>query len=100
MKIIIVGNKDECLGFSLAGVQSEVIDDEKEFIATIKKLLADTSIGLIVIVDRYFELYSNYFSNTPKKSVLPSIVFIPSIDKRYLKRDLKGFLANVLGIKL
>jgi V/A-type H+-transporting ATPase subunit F len=100
VKIIIVGNKDECLGFSLAGVEPKIVENEKDFIITIKTLLKDSQIGLIVVVDRYFEMYSEHFTDASKKRVLPAIVFVPSIDGRYLKRDLKGFLANVLGIKL
>lgn len=100
MKVTIVGNKDECLGFSLAGVEPYTIDNENEFISSMEKLLKDKETGLIIVVDRYFEMYSKHFTNEAKKRALPAIVFVPSIDKQYLKRDLKGFLANVLGIKL
>lgn len=98
MKVVIVGNKDECLGFSLAGVEPKVVENKKDFITTIEHLYSDSEVGIIVVVDRYFEVYEKHF--TKKTSALPAVVFVPSIDKTYLKRDLKGFLANVLGIKL
>ncbi len=100
MKVTIVGNKDECLGFSLAGALPQIVNSEDEFISDMEKLLKDTEIGIIIVVDRYFEMYSKHFTSETKKRALPAIVFVPSIDKQYLKRDLKGFLANVLGIKL
>lgn len=100
MKIAIVGNRDESLGFSLAGVIPFIVNDEKEFISTLTDLFKDKEIGVIIIVDRYFELFSKRFEKRLQKSALPSIVFIPSIDKTHEQLNLKEFLANALGIKL
>lgn len=100
MKLAIVGNSDESLGFSLAGAIPYRVENDKEFIETMKILFNDKEIGLIIIVDRFFDLFSKKFASSMKKSAIPAIVFIPSIDGVYLKQDLKGFLANVLGIKL
>jgi len=100
MKLAIVGNSDESLGFSLAGATPYKVENDKEFIETVKMLLNDKEIGLIIVVDRFFDLFSKKFADAMKKSAIPAIVFIPSIDGIKVKRDLKGFLANVLGIKL
>ena len=100
MKIAVVGNADESLGFCLAGVIPKPVDNESEFIDVVQELYRDKQIGVIIIVDRYFDIYSQKFTKNSKKSALPAVVFVPSIDKKYLQRDLKGFLANVLGIKL
>lgn len=100
MRVVILGDKDECLGFSLAGVEPHIIENEDGFLSSMQTLLSNEDIGIIIIVDRYFEFYSKHCSEQMKKKALPSVVFVPSIDKQYLQRDLKGFLANVLGIKL
>lgn len=100
MKIAVIGNEDECLGFSLAGALPRAVTDEDEFVATAEELIRNKEVGVVIVADRYFETYSKHFEKRTKKSALPAVVFVPSINKKYLQRDLKGFLANVLGIKL
>ena len=100
MKLVIVGNEDECLGFSLAGVESVVVSDELVFIQEMKELLSNSEIGVIAVVDRYFSVFSENFSSVIKKKAIPAVVFIPSIDGIHHERSLKEYLASILGIRL
>ena len=63
MKLVIVGNEDECLGFSLAGVESVIVEDERTFIEEMQQLFDDSEVGVIAVVDRYFSLFSERFSS-------------------------------------
>jgi len=97
---VIVGNEEECLGFSLAGVEGIIVDDERMFIAQMKKLFMDQEIGVIAIADRYFSLFSERFSSVIEKKAVPAVVFIPSMDGTHHTSSLKEYLASVLGIRL
>lgn len=100
MKLVIVGNEDECLGFSLAGIQGVIVTDEDLFIKEMQHLLRDPDIGVIAVVDRYFSVFSEHFSEARKKHAIPAVVFIPSMDGIHHKTSLKEYLANILGIRL
>lgn len=100
MKLIVVGNEDECLGFSLAGVQSVVVSDELVFIQEMKQLLENPEVGVVAVVDRYFSVFSENFSLVIKKQAIPAVVFIPSIDGIHHETSLKEYLASILGIRL
>ncbi|ACO04197.1 MAG TPA: hypothetical protein DEP48_09330 [Persephonella sp.] len=100
MRIFVLGNQDEIVGFSLAGVDTLEVSDEKDFIEKMDSLLSSDDVGIIAVVDRYFDTFQDNFSERVRKKAVPSVVFIPSIDGIHIKKDLKGFLAGVLGIRL
>lgn len=96
----MVGNEDECLGFSLAGVESVIVEDERKFIEEMQQLFDDSEVGVIAVVDRYFSLFSERFSSVIEKRAVPAVVFIPSIDGTHHTSSLKEYLASILGIRL
>jgi len=100
MKLVIVGNEEECLGFSLAGVKGAIVEDDATFIAKMKMLFNDHDIGVIAITDRYFSLFSEQFSSVIEKRAIPAVVFIPSLDGIHHQSSLKEYLAKILGIRL
>ena len=100
MKLVVVGNEEESLGFSLAGIEGVVVDDELMFVEKMQQLLEDSDIGVIAVVDRYFSLFSERFSEVIKKQAVPAVVFIPSMDGTHHETSLKEYLANILGIRL
>lgn len=100
MKLVIVGNEEECLGFSLAGIEGIVADDDAMFLEKMHTLFGDRDVGVIAIVDRFFSLFSKHFSSVIEKRALPAIVFIPSMDGIHHESSLKEYLATILGIRL
>lgn len=100
MKLVVVGSEDECLGFSLAGVEGIVVSDELGFIQEMKQLLNNPEIGVVAVVDRYFSVFTENFNEVIKKKAIPAVVFIPSIDGIYHQTSLKEHLASILGIRL
>jgi len=100
MKLLFLGNREECAGFSLAGARSVVIEETAEFAETMERLLDDPENGVIIVADRFFERYENLFGRRREKEAIPSVVFVPSIDGRHLRRTIKGYLSSVLGIRL
>ena len=100
MRLVVVGNEEESLGFSLAGIEGVVVEDELMFVEKMQQLLDDGDIGVIAVVDRYFSLFSERCSDVIKKQAVPAVVFIPSMDGTHHETRLKEYLANILGIRL
>ena len=100
MKLVVVGNEEESLGFSLAGIEGVVVKDEVMFVEQMQRLLESHEIGVIAVADRYFSVFAERFSSVIKKQAVPAVVFIPSMDGIHHKTSLKEYLANILGIRL
>jgi len=98
MRIVVVGGEDEVIGFSLAGLETVKVENEREFIDRVGKLLSMPDVGIVVVVDRFFHVFQTHFTDFLKKRAVPAVVFIPSFDGIHLKKDLKGYIAGVLGI--
>jgi V/A-type H+-transporting ATPase subunit F len=97
MKIVLLGGKEECLGFSLCGIETVEVENFEE---DLQKVLKNKQTGLVIIADRYYETFKSKFANYTKKNALPAIVFIPSFEKTHMRENIKGYLSNVLGIRL
>ena len=80
MKLVVVANEEECLGFSLAGVEGMVIEDEGMFVEKMQQLFSDTDVGVVAVTDRYFSVFAEHFSSRIEKQPIPAVVFIPSMD--------------------
>ncbi len=100
MKLVVVGNEEECLGFSLAGVEGVIIEEESMFTDQMQQLFNDNEVGVIAVADRYFSIFSKRFSSVLKQRAVPAVVFIPSMDGTHHQSSLKEYLASILGIKL
>ena len=100
MKLVMVGNEEECLGFSLAGIEGVIVEDERRFIEEMQHLFDDKDVGVIAVADRYFSLFSERFSSVLQKRAVPAVVFIPSMDGTHHASNLKEYLASILGIRL
>jgi V/A-type H+-transporting ATPase subunit F len=100
MKLVVVGNEEESLGFSLAGIEGVVVEDEAMFVEQMQRLLESDEIGVIAVADRYFSIFAERFSTVIKTKAVPAVVFIPSIDGTHHEANLKEYLAAILGIRL
>jgi len=100
MKLVVVGSEEESLGFSLAGIEGVVVEDEAMFLEKVPQLLHDRDVGVIAVADRYFSLFSEHFSSVTAKQAVPAVVFIPSMEGTHHEADLKEYLASILGIRL
>ena len=100
MKLLFLGNREECLGFALGGAESVVVEDEEDFVEAMERVLSDRESGVIVVADRFFRSYEKHFSSRVRKRAIPAVVFVPSLEGKHLERDIKGYLSSVLGIRL
>ncbi len=100
MKLYFLGNREECLGFSLAGAESLETENDEAFEANMERVLGDEDAGVIIAADRFFDTYSRKFSKGREKRAVPAVVFVPSIDGSHRETDIKGYISGVLGIRL
>ncbi|WP_456403242.1 V-type ATP synthase subunit F [Hydrogenimonas sp.] len=100
MRLFFLGNREECLGFALAGARSLQVESDEEFEANMQRLFEDEEAGVIIAADRFFETYSKRFSKRREKKAVPAVVFVPSIDGSHRETDIKGYISGVLGIRL
>ncbi|MDQ7055069.1 MAG: V-type ATP synthase subunit F [Persephonella sp.] len=100
MKIYMIGNEDETVGFSLTGIDVLEVKDEEQFILICREILNREDAGIVIITDRFFEIFRKNFSQILKKKAVPVVVFVPSFDGIHLKRSIKEFVAGVVGIGL
>ncbi len=100
MKIYMIGDEDETAGFSLIGIDAFQVKDGEDFVSVCRQVLDREDAGIIVITDRFFEIFRENFSDILGKKAVPAVVFIPSFDGVHLKRSIKEFVAGVIGIGL
>ncbi len=100
MRVVVIGSKDECLGFKLAGCETVNVVNEDDAVRNLDKLLSNNDVAVVGIVDRFYDLVLNRFKERLKERAIPSVVFIPSFSGVKLKRSLKEYVGDVLGIRL
>ncbi len=105
-KVVVVGNKDMALGFSLAGVdESFAPTDEYESKKQIDKLLESPDVGVILLSESIAEDIRDHLNEKQEKrkdTIYPVIVEIP--DKEGPIKDkqdpLKGKIKRAVGIDI
>ncbi|WP_242462907.1 V-type ATP synthase subunit F [Persephonella atlantica] len=100
MKIYMIGDEDETAGFSLIGIDAFQVKDGEHFVSVCRQVLDREDAGIVIITDRFFEIFRENFSDVLRKKAVPAVVFIPSFDGVHLKRSIKEFVAGVIGIGL
>ncbi len=93
MKIGVLGDKDFCIGFYIAGlVDINIVNDNQEFNQKLKELLMDENMGLLIIDDKFdIDKEVRKFYINKSKAI---IVYLNEIDQ--IKKELK----DALGIEV
>ena len=74
---VLSDNVDTILGMRLAGVDGEVVHTELDLKRSLKDLLEDKEIGIILLSSSLVKLCSNYIFNIKLNVKCPLIVEIP-----------------------
>ena len=64
-------------GLRLAGVEYEILDKKEDILNKIEELLADSSLGVLVVSEKVYEMASERLEEIELKSKLPLILKIP-----------------------
>lgn len=97
MEIAVIGSGDSVLGFSLAGIKRsfEVTSDE-ELITKVEEVMADPSIGILVLNQADFHRLPKRAQTTLTNSVKPTVVTIGTEQSTEMREKIK----RAIGVDL
>lgn len=76
MKILVIGNEEAVLGFSLAGVQGKVATTMEEINLALDEALASKDIGIVLVTQDVARLIQNRMDQLQLRSTVPLVVEI------------------------
>lgn len=98
---VISDNNDTFTGLKLVGVDGVVVHTEDEVIAAVESVIADKSVGLILITEKLRTLADGYISSKMNTTVEPLFLEIP--DRHGFGRSksaLSNFISTTIGLKI
>ena len=102
MKIFLISdNIDTATGLRLVGIDGVVVHEENEFKEALKKVLADSEIGILLVMEKMARDYSELINEIKLGRKLPLVVEIP--DRHGTGRDMEfitSYIKEAIGVKL
>ena len=91
MEIAVVGNADFVTGFLLAGVRKTFIADDADLEPTIKEILRDQDIGILIMNSDDVEKLSMPLQTALDDSIEPTVVSIGGMgeERTHLREKIK-----------
>lgn len=101
MKILVIGNQEAVLGFSLAGVQGEVAETVEETNQALDKALSSTEIGIVLVTQEVSRLIQSRMDQLQRRSTIPLVVEIPGPEGvRPDQPSLSDVVLRAIGVKI
>jgi V/A-type H+/Na+-transporting ATPase subunit F len=77
MKVLVIGNQQAVLGFSLVGVHGEVADTAAEVNQALDTALANRDVGIVLVTEDVARLIVARMDQLKLRSTVPLVVEIP-----------------------
>ena len=77
MKILVIGNQEAVLGFSLVGVQGQVVSTTEEINQALDTALSSTEVGIVLVTQDVSRLIQPRMDHLQLRSTIPLVVEIP-----------------------
>ncbi len=102
MKMYLISdNIDTCTGMRLAGVEGAVVHDKKEFLAETEKVLADNSIGILMLTENFGRDFPEEVNKLKLDVKIPLVVEVPDRHGTGRKPDfITAYVSEAIGINL
>lgn len=102
MKIYLISdNVDTYTGMRLAGVEGAVIHEKNELKSELEKVLADKSIGILLLTEKFGREFPDIIDDVKLNRKLPLIVEIPDRHGTGRKPDfITSYVNEAIGLKL
>ena len=102
MKMYLISdNIDTWTGMRLAGVDGAVVHERDELKRELDKVLADKSIGIILLTEKFGREFPEIIDNVKLERKLPLIVEIPDRHGTGRKPDfITSYVHEAIGLKL
>ena len=102
MKMYLISdNIDTLTGMRLAGVEGSVVHEKKELEACIEKVLSDSSIGVLLLTEKFGRLFPEVINKVKLERSLPLVVEIPDRHGTGRRPDfITSYVNEAIGIRL
>ncbi len=102
MKLYLISdNVDTWTGMRLAGVEGAVVHEKEELKAELDKVLADSSIGILMLTEKFGREFPEIIDEVKLERRLPLIVEIPDRHGTGRKPDfITSYIDEAIGLKL
>jgi V/A-type H+/Na+-transporting ATPase subunit F len=77
MKILVIGNHEAVLGFSLTGVQGQVVVSAQEANQALDNALSNSDVGIVLVTQDVAKLIQPRMDQLQLRSTIPLVVEIP-----------------------
>jgi V/A-type H+-transporting ATPase subunit F len=101
MKIIILGDKETSLLFTLEGVEGKVIENQNDAIEEIKRIKKAKTYGLLVVTERVAEWARDLINQLRFSKELPLVIDIPGSEGHIeTGKTLADYIREAVGIRI
>lgn len=77
MKLVVIGNVEAVLGFSLVGVPGKTVQTVQEMLRAVEEVLKDPEVGIVLVTDDAAQLIPSRMEQLKMRSSIPLFVEIP-----------------------
>ena len=77
MKVLVIGHQEAVLGFSLVGVEGQVVSSAAEVNQALDKALSMTEIGIILVTQEVAKLIMPRMDQLKLRSTIPLVIEVP-----------------------
>lgn len=102
MKIYLISdNVDTLTGMRLAGVEGVVVHEKQELKAALNNALADKSIGIVLLTERFGREFPDLIDNVRLERRMPLLIDIPDRHGTGRRPDfITSYVNEAIGLKL
>ncbi len=100
MKIVVIGDEDTVLAFSVLGVTPVPVNSSSEMLKQFEKYMTERDIGLIILTENYAKDIEDTINSYRLKKPYPAVIRIPSRKERErVVLDYSRILKKVIGFR-
>ncbi len=102
MKIFLIADNTETfVGMRLAGIDGIIVHGEAEFLEAFKSALADEEIGILLIMDKLYMMFSDLIMEKKMSCSTPLIVSIPDRGSdAAISKSVSSYIETAIGMKI
>ena len=101
MKIMVIGNQEAVLGFSLVGVEGKVATSAVEVHQVLDGAFLDRQIGIVLITSEVAALIESRMNELRLHSTVPLVVEIPAPEKVQPEQSsLSEIVFRAIGVRI
>jgi V/A-type H+-transporting ATPase subunit F len=98
MDLFCIADKDSCLGFKLAGLQTYEVSTRPEALEALKVARANKQVGIILVTEKAAALVSDEIGMHIEENPMPLVLEVPSRGVIRKRKSAAELLKELVGI--